>query len=276
MKGVSKNLMVTVSGGRSSAMMARHIQQSELYTDYNKVYVFANTGQERYETIAFLSNIVNIWGIPLNIVEAVGSNVMGVGVSYQLVDFGTLNMDSKPFADVVMHKNKGTFDGLPNQASPYCSESLKTIPCKKFCDTIFGVNNYVKALGYRKEDMPRRITFAEAKEDKKRIFPLLTDFAMPINNLDLNRWWDMQPFQLGIHGQYGNCELCWKKPTKTLIANLRYGSRSVEWWRTMEKQYGNTAFRDNKSINDLVRLSQLPYTPEFEFNDFSDGCVCAF
>jgi hypothetical protein len=34
------NLMVTVSGGRSSAMMARHIQTNEKYANYKKVFVF--------------------------------------------------------------------------------------------------------------------------------------------------------------------------------------------------------------------------------------------
>lgn len=270
-----KNIMVTVSGGRSSAMMARHIQTSKKYKDFNKVYIFANTGQERIETIDFLKNIVKHWGIDLHIVEAVGSNVLGVGISYKLVCFDTLSMKSEPFESVIMHKNKGIFDGLPNQESPYCSESLKTIPCKKFCDEIFGVNNYVKAIGYRKEDMPKRISYAEAKADKTRIFPLLTDFKIPIGNLELNRWWSKQPFKLSIHGKYGNCELCWKKSTNTLIDNLRFGSRSVEWWQRMEKVYGNTAFRERKSIDDLIKLSKLPSTGLFEFPD-DDSCVCSF
>lgn len=267
--------MVTISGGRSSAMMARHIQTSEKYKDFEKIYIFANTGQERKETIDFLKNIVKFWGIDLNIVEAVGSNIMGVGINYKLVDFNTLSMNSEPFESVIRHKNKGIFDGLPNQESPYCSESLKTIPCKKFCDQIFGVNNYVKAIGFRKEDMPKRITLAEAVADKTRIFPLLTDFKTPIGNLDLNHWWGMQSFKLGIHGKFGNCELCWKKSTNTLIENLRFGSRSVEWWQSMEMKYGNTAFRERKSINDLVKLAKLPSTGFLPFVD-DDSCVCSF
>ena len=46
-----KNLLVTVSGGRSSARMARHIQNHTKYADYNKVFVFCNTGMERPETL---------------------------------------------------------------------------------------------------------------------------------------------------------------------------------------------------------------------------------
>lgn len=272
---MAKNIMVTVSGGRSSAMMARHIQTSEKYKDFDKIYVFANTGQERIETIDFLKNIVKHWKMDLHIVEAVGSDIMGVGINYKLVDFDTLSMNSEPFESVIQHKNKGIFEGLPTQESPYCSGSLKTIPCKKFCDEIFGVNNYVKAIGYRKEDMPKRITFAEAKMDNTRLFPLLTDFVTPIGNLELNKWWVLQPFKLGIHGKFGNCELCWKKSDNNLIDNIRYGSRSIEWWRSMELKYGNTAFRGRKSIDDLVKLASLPYTPELPFSD-EDNCVCSF
>ena len=50
----SDNLMVTVSGGRSSAFMAYHILHDEKYKHYNKVFVFCNTRMERPETIDLL------------------------------------------------------------------------------------------------------------------------------------------------------------------------------------------------------------------------------
>lgn len=270
------NLLVTVSGGRSSAMVARHIQTSEKYKDYNKLYVFANTGQERPQTIDFLKNIVKYWDIDLNIVEGVYSNEISIGVDYKLVDFETMSMNSEPFEGAINHKTKGIFKGMPNQNAPYCSEITKTIPSKKFADDIFGVNKYITSIGFRKEDMPKRISLAEIKEDKKRIFPLLTDFEEPIGQIQLNKWWDKQPFKLEIHGKYGNCELCWKKSDKTLIENIKFGTRSIDWWRKMEQKYGNTSFRGNKSIDDLVKLAQLPTTMEIDFTQEDDACVCSF
>ena len=274
---MENNLMVTVSGGRSSAMMARHIQTSEKYKDYNKVFVFANTGMERYETIEFLKDMENHWQLPLIKIEGVYSDILGVGVSYKIVEWDELNMTAQPFSDCIMHMNKGTFSGVPNQEAPYCSERMKTIPCKKLCDKIFGVNNYIKAIGFRKEDMPKRITFAEIKEDKKRIFPLLTDFEIPIGQIELNKWWDKQQFKLGIHGKFGNCELCWKKSDANLIDVIRYGTRFVEWWDEHEKKYGNTSFRNNRSINDLVKIASSNFTPEIDFGYGDDyNCVCNF
>jgi hypothetical protein len=269
------NLMVTVSGGRSSAFMAYHILQNEKYKDYNKVFVFCNTGMERPETIDFLKNIVNYWKIDLNIIEGVYSNEMNVGVSYKVVDFGTMNMNALPFSQMIEHKNKGIFDGMPNPEAPYCSDMMKTRPAKKFADEIFGVNKYKKAIGYRKEDMPKRISWAEIKEEKQRIFPLLTDFELPISQIDLNKFWDKQPFKLSIHGSLGNCELCWKKSDNNLIENIIYGTRFIDWFKKEEEKYNSVSFRNHKSINDLVKLAELPRTGKLELED-EFNCVCSF
>lgn len=269
-----KNLLVTVSGGRSSAMMAYHIHTHEKYNDYNKLYVFANTGMERPETIDFLRNIQDVWGIPLTLIEGTYSNVMGVGVGYKIVDWNELDMEAKAFEGVIMHKNKGDYSGLPNQDAPYCSENLKTTPCNKFAKDIFNGEKFIKAVGFRKEDMPKRISWPEIKEDKTRIFPLLTDFPEPIGLLELNAWWNRQSFQLGINSKFGNCELCWKKSDNKLVEAIRKGTRFVDWWAKMEEQYGNTAFRGRKSIADFVKMANQPSTMPIDFLNEGEGCVC--
>lgn len=265
--------MVTVSGGRSSAMMARHIQTSEKYKDFQKIYVFANTGMERPETIQFLKDIETYWELPLVKVEGVYSNVMGVGVGCKIVDWDTLNMTGIPYGEAVMHKNKGTYEGLPNQEAPFCSETLKTIPCKKLCDSVFGVNNYIKAIGFRAEDMPKRITLPEINEDEKRIYPLLTDFSPMIGKRLLTEFWEKQPFKLQLKSSLGNCELCWKKSDKDLVESIKKGSRFIDWHIENEEKYGNTSFRNNRSIKDILKLAQAGTTIDM---DFSDGCVCSF
>lgn len=270
-----ENLVVTVSGGRSSALMARHIQTSPKYATYKKIFVFANTGQERPETIQFLKDIVQFWGIDLYLIEGVYSTVLGVGVSYRIVSFDTINMNSSPFAQMIAHKNKGKFNGLPFSEAPYCSESLKRLPCKKLSDDVFGINNYKIAIGYRLEDMPKRITWAEVKSDPQRIFPLLTDFNRPYGQRELNEWWSLQPFRLNLHSALGNCELCWKKSDATLIKAIQRGARSIQWWQNMELQYSNTSFRGNKSVNDFVKQAKQPYTIEIDFEE-PDGCICSF
>jgi len=272
----NKNVLVAISGGRSSALMSYHIHNSPKFKDWNKIFVFANTGMERPETIQFLKNIEKYWGIEIIKIEGVYSNEMNVGVNFKIVDWENLDMNAKPFEGAVMHMNKGSFDGLPNSAAPYCSERMKTIPSKKLGDSIFGLNNYKTAIGFRFEDMPKRISFAEIKVDQKRIFPLLTDFETPVTQQFLNDWWSKQPFKLEIHNKFGNCELCWKKSEKNLIEVIRHGTRFVDWVDTMEQKYQNTMFRNQLSIHDLVKMASLPTTAEFNFDDNDDNCVCSF
>ena len=269
-----KNLLVTVSGGRSSAMMAYHIHTSDKYQDYNKAYVFANTGMERPETIEFLRNIQDVWGIPLTLIEGTYSNVMRIGVGYKIVDWNSLDMNARTFEGAIMHTNKGSYDGLPNSEAPYCSDRLKTLPSNKFATEIFNGEKFIKAIGFRREDMPKRISWPEIKEDKARIFPLLTDFQEPIGLQELNSWWNKQSFQLGINSKFGNCELCWKKSDNNLVEIIRTGTRFVQWWEKMEEKYGNTSFRGMKSIADFVAMANQPSTMSIDFSDNGEGCVC--
>jgi hypothetical protein len=272
----NKNILVAISGGRSSAMMSYIISTSEKYKDCNVVYCFANTGMERIETINFLKEIEKRWNIDIVKIEGVYSEKMGIAVNYKIVDWENIDMNAKVFEGAIQHINKGSYDGLPNQTAPYCSSYLKTLPSKKFADDIFGKNNYVTALGFRSEDMPKRISWSEIKIDDKRIFPLLTDLEKPVNQKDLNIFFEKQGFKLEIHSKFGNCELCWKKGNKLLIEIIRNGTRFTEWMNQMEVKYNNTMFRDKLSINDLIRMSKYPTTMEIDFNESDDNCVCTF
>jgi hypothetical protein len=273
---MSKDLLISVSGGRSSAMVARHIQTNDKYKDFNKVYVFANTGMERPETIDFLKNIEKHWGIDLIKVEGVYSTEMGVGIKHKIVEWDELDMKAKVFENAIEHKNKGDYSGLPNQAAPFCSGTMKTMPIEHFAKTYLE-KDYLMAIGMRKEDMPKRITWAEIREEKRKIYPLITDFEYPIGQHELNIWWSKQPFKLEIHGKLGNCELCWKKSTTNLVETIRHGTRFVDWIRTMEAKYEDTMFRNRMSIDELVKLAEQPTTMKIEFEDEGDmNCVCSF
>lgn len=271
----SAYLIVLISGGRSSAMMARHIQTSEKYKDFEKLYVFCNTGQERPQTINFLKDIVKYWNIPLNIIEGVYSDETGVGVKSKLVDFETLDMTGRVFSEAIGQLNKHKWTGVPNTATPYCSDYLKTLVSHDFARKIFGTTKYIKAIGYRKEDMPKRVTLYELKEDKKRIAPLLTDFEQPIGQRELNIFFDNEPFKLEIHSKLGNCELCWKKSEKNLIESIQFGTRFIDWHKQHEEKYGNMFFRNNLSITDLVKMAESG-TQTNIFDDVDDSCVCSF
>lgn len=268
-------LAVMVSGGRSSAMMARHIQTSPKYEAYEKLYIFCNTGMERPETIQFLKDMVHYWEIPLNIIEGVYSGVGEVGIQSKVVTFDTMDMTGRVFSEMIAFVNKNTDIGLPNQGTPYCSERLKTRPANHFAKSLFGGRPFVKAIGYRKEDMPRRITIAEIRVDESRIFPLLTDFSEAVSKFELTKYFRTQSFKLGIKSSLGNCELCWKKSNPTLIENIRYGTRFVSWHVEQEQKYNDMFFRDNKSILNLVALANDGAQMSMFENEEDFSCTCS-
>ncbi|WP_130736895.1 phosphoadenosine phosphosulfate reductase [Flavobacterium sp. J27] len=188
----------------------------------------------------------------------------------------SLDMKGKVFSEAIEHLNKNKWTGVPNQAIPYCSDYLKTRVSHHFAKNIFQTTNYIKAIGYRKEDMPKRITLAELKEDKNRIAPNITDFETPIGQNELNLFFEQEPFKLHLHSSLGNCELCWKKSDKTLIESIQYGTRFIDWHRDEETKYGNRFFRENKSIDDLVALAESGIQLNL-LNEFNgDRCVCNF
>lgn len=278
-----ENLVINVSGGRSSAMMAYHIHTSDRYKNYNKLYLFCNTGQERNETFNFLFNIVDVWGIDIHFIEGVYSNEKGIGVKARKVDRKNLDTNSEVFAECIKHLQKNKWTGVPNQATPYCSEYLKVRPAHYYAKNYFGSTRYVKAIGFRKEDMPKRISWAEIKADNTRIFPLLTDFEKPISQYDLNSFFENQPFKLEIHSNLGNCRYCWKKSNNLLINTIREDIsqnkfETIEWYRKQEKIHNDKFFRNMLSIDDLIKTASLPVTGSLDFKDdeFSMQCVCNF
>ncbi|WP_419487000.1 phosphoadenosine phosphosulfate reductase [Chryseobacterium bernardetii] len=281
-KNNSKFLLVNVSGGRSSAMMARHIQTSEIYNDYEKLFVFCNTGLERPETIQFLKDQIKYWDLPLYLIEGVYSLKKGVGVKSKQVDFDTLNMDGKPFSQAIEHLNKNEWCGVPNEAIPYCSEYLKKRVSEHFAKNVFGSTKFISAIGFRREDMPKRVTWKEVRMSKKKIFPLLTDFGNAVDQFELNRFFNEEKFKLQIHSRIGNCVYCQKKSDRNLIEAIQFDLRKqdfkyIDWYRNQEKIYGNRFFRGNLSIDDLVKTAQCALNDGTQlemFSDIGEACMC--
>ncbi|WP_036384895.1 hypothetical protein [Muricauda sp. MAR_2010_75] len=267
-----KKLVISVSGGRTSAFMARYIQTSSKYNDFEKLFVFANTGLERPETIQFLKDMVTYWGLPLYSIEGEYSTIMGVGVKHRIVDFKSLDMDGVVFKNSIVHVNKGKFNGLPSSANPYCSDRLKVRPIKHFAKSFFGSNDFINAVGYRFEDMPKRITISSLELNKKIIAPLLTDFNFPISNYHLDSFWRKEPFSLKIPSSLGNCRLCFKKSDLNLIRTIRNEeSKYLDFYYRLEKEYHDTFFRGKKSIIDLINDSKIE---NLKFSDLGESCFC--
>ena len=105
-------------------------------------------------------------------------------------------------------------------------------------------------------------------------------YAMGVCKLeyvDTKNGLNKEPFKLEIHNNLGNCELCWKKSDRKIIEDIRYGTRFIDWFDKMEREYDSTMFRGNKSIHDLIKMSKEPTTGFLNFDESEDdGCICSF
>ena len=198
--------VVSVSGGRSSLLMAYLVKEKYSHLYENIYYVFANTGVEHPDTYRFLLGGSSALGINIISIRSVVTMESGVGTGWMNTP---LAPDREIFADMVYKY------GRPNTTRRHCTRVLKAEAIRAWCrDNI--KSEYVTALGIR-SDEPKRLT---RQDNHKFIYPLadtdmdrddVEDFCKPFS-------WD-----LTIPKQLGNCTFCWQKSSVALgKANTEY------------------------------------------------------
>ena len=127
-----KKLLISFSGGRTSAFMCKLILEHPKYKDVEKLFVFANTGKERNETLRFVDKCDQKFGLNLVWVEADVNHKKGRGTDYKIVNFKTSSRKGEPFKEVIKAY------GLPSKYYRHCTRELKEIPIHKYTQSIFG------------------------------------------------------------------------------------------------------------------------------------------
>lgn len=272
-----KNIFCSVSFGRSSVATALHLATHPKYRDCNILYAFANTSMEHEETLKFghsLSDFLKIFWI-----EGTYPMLKGVGIGYRVVSFETAKRKGEVFEAMMAKANipttSGNTVGLPNVATPYCSDRLKKIPLHKFAKDYFKGEKYVTAIGFRKEDIEisRRLSWAEVRDSEDYMFPLLTDFKEPLSNIDVHRIIEAAGYTLGIDSKTGNCTICPKRNEKKIVNMIKENMIDIHWVREQELKYKDRFYRGNKSILDLIELAKNPCKQITLFED-EEACMC--
>ena len=273
-----KKILVSTSGGRTSGFMAKFINEHKAYDDWSKLFVFANTGKEKEETLVFLDNLEKKMGIPIFWVEMKIKSVKPLQIGYEMVTFETADRTGRIFEDAMKLR------GLPSWRFRFCTDLMKKRTIEAFARDFFGTTKYRTALGIRADEKHR------VKDDSKIVYPLVD---LNITKDFIRNWWDKQEFDLQLKDYQGNCDFCFLKSLRNRKTMVLENPESAEWWAEMEEKYGTEDFpimdfRNKKSMRDVIQESQeafklqkdkhVPKTGRelFEFDDdISFDCFCS-
>jgi hypothetical protein len=246
-----KNLLVSFSGGETSAFMAQWLNNHyEKYGYENIVFVFANTGLENEQTLEFVERCDKHFKLNVQWVEADVQQGIRKGTGFNRTDFDYASRNGEPFEEVIKKY------GIPNQAFPHCTRELKQAPIHSFAKVWFNGEKYHTAIGIRRDEADRMD--AKAKQ-MGFIYPLISGKMIPATKPMINFYWRSMPFRLELKGYQGNCITCWKKGDRKLYQIAKENPKSFDFMAEMERKYpydknGNKQvfFRKNRSTIQIL------------------------
>lgn len=270
-----KRLLLSMSGGRTSAYMTRQVLTRFAHLWDEIVTVFANTGEENEQTLDFVRLCDEKFGFNTVWVEAVVNEGKGNGTTHRVVSFETASRHGEPFEAVIRKY------GIPNVKHPHCTRELKQRAIESYAASLGWGKDYVTAIGIR-PDEARRVN--PKATERKIVYPLVDWFYA--DKQDVNDWWEEQPFNLQLQEHQGNCKWCWKKSFVKHAMLLNECPVNYDFPARMEAEYGyvgpdqepdeafpRTFFRGNRSTAALKALcSEISAPARVEERDENSGC----
>ncbi len=262
--------VVSVSGGRTSALMLRRILDAhDGHLPPNVHAVFANTGRERPETLDFVRECSVRWGVQIVWLERAGDEPGG----FREVEYETASRNGEPFAELITERKY-----LPNAVTRFCTHELKVRVIAAWMASR-EYEAWTNVVGYR-ADEPHRVAKARARnadgsQDWETVAPLHSD---GIRKRDVEAFWAAQDFKLALASWEGNCDLCFLKGRAIRDRITRDRPDLTAWWIEQEQRI-NARFISSEPggyTGQLARVRRLPLLPlDLDGNDpESIACNC--
>ena len=236
-----ENVQIAFSGGRTSAFMLHQIleENGDLKRDNVRV-IFANTGREMPQTLDFVQEVQDRWGVSIEWVEYRPDKPW-----YAIVNHNSASRNGEPF-DFLIRKRKM----LPNIAMRFCTQEMKIKSARRLCRS-FGWDQWQTACGIRFDELRR----ARPSFDKRIInwFPLVNG---KVDKADIIAFWQKQSFDLDLPlvengNPFGNCDGCFLKSESSKALLHRMFPERSQWWQDQEKKL-NATFRDGMKLSEIA------------------------
>jgi len=234
------NVQIAFSGGRTSAFMLHEILEANGGLPDRVRVCFQNTGREMSETLDFVQEVSDAWGVQVMWLEYRPEKPW-----FQCVSHNLASRAGEPF-DALIAKRRM----LPNIAMRFCTEELKVKTSRRYCRSI-GWENWTTARGVRADEAHR----AKPSRDKRiRNWHPLVDAG--VTKSEVADFWSRQPFNLRLPmlergNPFGNCDGCFLKSEADKAALIRHYPERAEWWAAHERKIGAT-FRDGMNLTKMA------------------------
>jgi 3'-phosphoadenosine 5'-phosphosulfate sulfotransferase (PAPS reductase)/FAD synthetase len=241
------NVQISFSGGRTSAYMLHQILQANGNLPDRCQVLFANTGREMPETLDFVNDCADKWGVNVIWVEY---DRLESGVSYKVTDYKNASRGGEPFKTLIKAKKY-----LPNVVTRFCTTELKILPMKRYLTKRLGWKSWAAAVGIRADESHR--AKKESKDRWSYWYPMIDAGE---TKQTVNDFWRKQNFDLRLSNASGstpkgNCDFCFLKSEAILAAMVKEHPDRAVWWSEMEQMAGST-FHKKRNFEEFVDFVQ--------------------
>ncbi|MDC7825301.1 hypothetical protein PQS90_09075 [Pseudomonas sp. BLCC-B13] len=269
---------IGLSGGRTSGYLTHRILEAHGGTLPADVHVFfQNTGKEVEQTLRFVQEMSERWAFPVVWMEWCREYGQPEDAPwYRLVDFHTASRHGEPFDMMLDYyaryrlEEKQLPPVLPNFSNNMCTAYLKIKIGEKHMRSM-GYEHLDCVVGIRYDEPGRYHRMMAANERGgtrwENYTPLYLDGVTKEQVAEL---WSQQPFDLGIHSDMGNCDLCWKKSEDKLYRSIIEDPSRVLWWSGTEERFGQVFRQDRPKYAHMAWYAERIATQDsFDFESTS-------
>jgi len=281
---------ISFSGGRTSAYMLHRCLEENGGLPQDTFITFANTGKEMPQTLDFVRDCEEHWGVPITWLE------LGDYVQYgtyksgskeglprwkaetKVVSYETASRNGEPFKRLCERRKY-----LPNIMSRFCTAELKVRRIRDFLKS-HDLEDWQQFIGIR-ADEPRRAIKMHGKKDEGHFMwcPMYLD---GVTKEDIHEFWKNQPFDLQLPSNngttdWGNCDLCYLKGFTKKLSIARERPDLVQWWADMETMMTTSAgtagtFRNDQPSYREMQIIVSDQPSLFDDDHFDDNTIPCF
>ena len=276
---INEPTCISFSGGRTSAFMLHKVLEAHDgdLPEFAKV-TFANTGKEMPQTLDFVRDCGENWGVDIAWLERFSRRSREdeknkYVYETKVVDYASASRNGEPFAQLIK-----TLGRTPSPVVRLCTFQLKIKAISEYLiNTCNFEKPYTTFIGIRGDEVRRASKMNDTILDgQERYLPLYLD---GITAKDVGGFWSNNNFDLNLPNHngvndLGNCDLCFLKGYKIRQSIIREKPELADWW--IEQEGESLYFDLNSPSYKTMKKIALEQTSIFDdiYRNETLSCFC--